>query len=183
MLVSGIGKPVPLFLPCVPGLRFQIELPSPVFFGNNEDSFLLPVTRKSTSNSNGKERIVSMFTPVTQHRLQSAPISPRHLLRSLATIFCLAILACASSPVTAQDTPPVADTQSFAAYQNAIAELDGAYPAESAELYLSLAQALTEGGAYDAAASAYQEALQALRIHEGLASPAQHDLLTDLAIA
>jgi len=119
-----------------------------------------------------------MFTPVTQHRLQSALIPPRHSPRSLATVFCLAILACAPRLVTAQDTPPAANTQSIAAYQNAIAELDGAYPTESAELYLSLAQALTESGDYDAAASAYQEALQALRIHEGLASPAQHDLLT-----
>ena len=119
-----------------------------------------------------------MITPVTQLKLQTARFSSGHSPRKLATVFCLGILASAPMVVVAQGAPSAATPQGIGAYQNAIAQLDGAYPAESAELYMSLAVALTEAGDYEAAATAYQEALQALRIHEGLASEAQHELLS-----
>lgn len=119
-----------------------------------------------------------MFTAVLQHSIRLALIPSGQSRRSLLSAFGLIIYTCASLTATAQDTPGNTGSQSIYDYQNAIAELDGAYPIESAELYLSLAQALTEGGDYDGAATAYQEALQALRIHEGLASEAQHELLS-----
>ncbi len=63
------------------------------------------------------------------------------------------------------------------AWEQAISELDGSYRPESIELYQSLARARLDSGDYAAAASAWQEALQALRVNEGLASEAQLQLL------
>lgn len=70
-------------------------------------------------------------------------------------------------------------TQQIAEYERAISELDGVYSTESAELYQSLAQALTRSRNFSAAADAYQEALQSLRVVEGLASSTQQQLIDE----
>lgn len=62
-------------------------------------------------------------------------------------------------------------------YQQAMLELNGSYTPSSAELYRDLADVHVQLGDVDAAIDAYSEALQVLRIQEGLASNAQLELL------
>ncbi|MEQ8952549.1 MAG: hypothetical protein RL120_00310 [Gammaproteobacteria bacterium] len=65
------------------------------------------------------------------------------------------------------------------AYQEAIAELDGSYGESSRELYLSLAQAQRAVGNLEDARFAYREAVQSIRINEGLAAESQLPLLQE----
>lgn len=67
--------------------------------------------------------------------------------------------------------------QQLQRYQQAVLELNGSYTPGSAELHRGLADLHVRLGDVDAAIDAYGEALQALRIQEGLASSAQLELL------
>lgn len=62
-------------------------------------------------------------------------------------------------------------------YQERLADFRGNYDQDIAELNLSLASALAELGRHDEAANAYEEALQAIRVNEGLYSAAQLPIL------
>lgn len=93
----------------------------------------------------------------------------------IRTMFGLLFLP-VSSGVFAQD----ADTelrQQIQRYEQVVQNLDGNYAAGSAETLQSLAAARTQLGDYAGAVDAWEQALQALRIQQGLASPEQLALL------
>jgi hypothetical protein len=90
----------------------------------------------------------------------------------LPSILVLSLICLLPAGSQAQQAP-----NSVAALQQAISELDGSYRPESIELYQSLARAQLDNNDYAGAAQAWQEALQALRVNEGLASETQLQLL------
>ena len=97
---------------------------------------------------------------------------------------CLAIglVFAAFAPASAQlpSSDSLAELQSrVRAYENAIAELDGSYNQTSTELFLSLADAQLQLGRLDESSYAYREALQSLRINEGLAGESQLRMLDE----
>ncbi|GAB5498365.1 MAG: hypothetical protein PsegKO_06760 [Pseudohongiellaceae bacterium] len=103
---------------------------------------------------------------------------------SLACLATGLVLLCA--PVAAQDNtefpqPQVSQhlnlQQQQQRYQRAVQALDGSHDEGSAELYRALANIQQQQGDYDAAITSYSEALQALRINQGLASEPQLELL------
>lgn len=104
--------------------------------------------------------------------------SPRRRLRP-ALISFLLTLACAPLVSAAQErvAPSAERAVEIARYEAAIAELDGSYTPGSVELYRGLAEAQARQGETSAAADNYREALQALRINEGLASQPQLAIL------
>lgn len=95
-----------------------------------------------------------------------------------AVLLSVALLTgiCGYSPLLAQSRTERLTTR-IADYEQAIAGLDGSYTPASAEVFQAMAQARAELGDYEAAAANYREALQALRIHEGLASESQLEIL------
>ena len=98
----------------------------------------------------------------------------RDLLMALAATagaFCL--------PLQAQQVTEDAATQAseareqLARYQQQLSELNGSFNQSSTELYLSLAALQHELGEVEESIATYRDALQSLRISEGLASEAQ----------
>lgn len=95
----------------------------------------------------------------------------------------LAMLCFGSLPLCAQQDTEAAATQfavlneEVARYEQQIAALDGSYNQSSAELYRSLGDLYGQLGQGEQAIFAYREALQSLRINEGLASESQLDVI------
>ncbi len=123
-----------------------------------------------------------MATPVAECRHTLTPYLLRLRYSTVGSRFyllCVGSLLQLSAASTVAQSSDEALAAQIATYQQAIARLDGAYTGQSAELFQSLARALTSRGDYAGAAAAYKEALQVLRINEGLASTSQQALLTD----
>lgn len=64
-------------------------------------------------------------------------------------------------------------------YEQQVSELNGSYDQGSAEIFRSLASVYWQMGQLEEAANAYQEALQALRVNEGLASESQLAVISE----
>lgn len=105
-------------------------------------------------------------------RSYPALVSPILMFRTLLGLFVVT----AGSSVSGQDTGDALQQQ-IQRYEQVVLGLDGNYDANSAEILQSLAMAKTQLGDYAGAADAYEQALQALRINQGLASAQQLTLL------
>ena len=108
--------------------------------------------------------------------------TPAHLAAGLA-LLCTPVAAQDNTPFPQHQIPQQRNLQhpnleqQQQRYQLAVQALDGSYDQGSAELYRALADIQRQQGDYDAAITSYSEALQALRINQGLASEAQLELL------
>lgn len=108
-----------------------------------------------------------------------------HTHRKLAPIPGILCLWAYCIPVFAQQDTEAAATQvqtlraEAVRYEQEIDRLDGSYDQSSAEVLRALAGVYWELGELDQAAQTYQEALQSLRIHEGLASEAQLEVISE----
>ncbi len=95
----------------------------------------------------------------------------------LAAAFCM--------PVLGQQVTEDAATQinrqreQLSQYEQELAALDGSYSQSSTELYLTLGGLYHDLGQVEESISAYREALQSLRISEGLASESQLQVIGD----
>ena len=67
-------------------------------------------------------------------------------------------------------------------YEQQVASLNGTYDRSSIEIFSALAEAYLDMGRFDDAQFAYGEALQAIRISEGLASEAQLALINEMNV-
>lgn len=112
------------------------------------------------------------------NRLSNILSSPRQF-----TGLLLAALVCL--PAQAQRDTEDAATQinhlreQLSRYEQELAALDGSYSQSSTELYLTLGGLYHELGEVEDSITAYREALQSLRISEGLASESQLQVIND----
>ncbi len=101
------------------------------------------------------------------------------LAKAAIPAFCLALSLPALAQLASEDTATQANDLSAEAarYEQQLQSLEGSYSQSSAELYRSLGNLYGQMGQGEEAIFAYREALQSLRINEGLASESQLEVI------